>query len=68
MTNVDFLELGYTKVQSYIAENVLNGHSNKEIAAYLSVSERTVKFHLTRIYKKENVKSRAQFMASFLRK
>lgn len=38
------------------------GLSNKEIALQLFLTEKTVKFHLTNIYKKMNVKSRAQLI------
>src|ERR1700743_1707843 len=36
--------------------------SNKEVASQLFVTEKTVKFHLTNIYKKMAVKSRAQLI------
>lgn len=39
---------------------VTNGHSNKLISDKLFVTEKTVKFHLTNIYKKLNVKSRLE--------
>lgn len=42
---------------------VLQGATNREIAKTSSISERTVKTHLYRIYKKLNVKSRAKAMA-----
>jgi len=41
---------------------VSKGLSNKEVANQLFVTEKTVKFHLTNIYKKMNVKSRAQLI------
>jgi hypothetical protein len=41
---------------------VTKGLSNKEVANQLFVTEKTVKFHLTNIYKKMNVKSRAQLI------
>lgn len=37
---------------------VVNGHSNREIASELCISEGTAKVHLHRIYKKLGVKSR----------
>lgn len=39
------------------------GKSNQEIADCLFVCEKTVKFHLTNIYKKLNVKSRTELLA-----
>lgn len=42
---------------------VLQGASNREIANKSSISERTVKTHLYRVYKKLNVKSRTKAIA-----
>jgi len=42
---------------------VLQGESNKEIAVRSSISERTVKTHLYRVYRKLNVKSRTKAIA-----
>ncbi len=42
---------------------VLQGASNKEIADRNSISERTVKTHLYRVYRKLNVKSRTKAIA-----
>ena len=42
---------------------VLRGDSNKEIAINSDISERTVKTHLYRVYRKLNVKSRTKVMA-----
>ena len=42
---------------------VLQGASNREIANRSSISERTVKTHLYRVYKKLNVKSRTKAIA-----
>ena len=44
---------------------VMQGESNKEIAARSSISERTVKTHLYRVYRKLNVKSRTKAIALF---
>jgi DNA-binding CsgD family transcriptional regulator len=48
-----------------IAESVLQGKTNKEVAAEHFVCEKTVKFHLTNIYRKTNTKSRAQLIVKF---
>ena len=42
---------------------LVQGATNREIAENSNISERTVKTHLYRIYKKLNVKSRAKVMA-----
>jgi len=42
---------------------VMKGESNKEIAERSSISERTVKTHLYRVYRKLNVKSRTKAIA-----
>jgi DNA-binding NarL/FixJ family response regulator len=42
---------------------VLQGASNREIASRSSISERTVKTHLYRVYRKLNVKSRTKAIA-----
>jgi DNA-binding NarL/FixJ family response regulator len=44
---------------------VIQGESNREIAAKSSISERTVKTHLYRVYRKLKVKSRTKAIALF---
>lgn len=46
-----------------IVDEICKGLSNKEIANQLFVTEKTVKFHLTNIYKKRQVKTRTQLFA-----
>jgi LuxR family transcriptional regulator, positive regulator of biofilm formation len=53
---------GLSNRESEVAELVSKGLSNKEVASQLFVTEKTVKFHLTNIYKKMGVKSRAQLI------
>lgn len=53
---------GLSNREAEVAELVTKGLSNKEVANQLFVTEKTVKFHLTNIYKKMNVKSRAQLI------
>ena len=55
------IQKGLSNREAEVAELVTKGLSNKEVANQLFVTEKTVKFHLTNIYKKMNVKSRAQF-------
>ncbi len=56
------IQKGLSNRESEVAELVTQGLSNKEVANQLFVTEKTVKFHLTNIYKKMNVKSRAQLI------
>lgn len=53
---------GLSQRESEVAELVTQGLSNKEIADRLFVTEKTIKFHLTNIYKKMQVKSRSQLI------
>lgn len=53
---------GLSNREAEVAELVVKGLSNKEVANQLFVTEKTVKFHLTNIYKKMSVKSRAQLI------
>lgn len=41
---------------------VLEGMTNREVANQLCVAEKTVKFHLTNIYKKLNISRRSQII------
>lgn len=54
-----------TRREQEIARLVLSGKSNKEIADYLDITERTTKAHLTAIFRKLHVRNRAQLMAHF---
>ncbi len=56
------IQKGLSNREAEVAELVTQGLSNKEVAGKLFVTEKTVKFHLTNIYKKMNVKSRAQLI------
>jgi DNA-binding CsgD family transcriptional regulator len=57
-----FIQKGLSNREAEVAELVSKGLTNKETANQLYVTEKTVKFHLTNIYKKMNVKSRAQLI------
>lgn len=52
-----------TPMEATIAERVRAGLRNKEIAAELFVAESTVEAHLTRIYRKLDVRGRQQLVA-----
>ncbi len=50
-----------------VRDLVARGFSNAEIAERLFVTEKTIKFHITTIYKIEGVSSRAQLIVKCLR-
>ena len=56
------IQKGLSNREAEVAELVTKGLSNKEVANQLFVTEKTVKFHLTNIYKKMSVKSRSQLI------
>ncbi len=49
-----------TEKEIEIVKMICNGHSNKEIQKTLTISEQSVKSHLSRIYKKTGVSDRLQ--------
>jgi DNA-binding NarL/FixJ family response regulator len=51
---------GLTRRELEILKLMAEGHSNVQLASLLWVSEQTVKFHLTNIYKKLDVANRTQ--------
>ena len=51
-----------TKTELKVIELIINGYSNKEIASKLSISEKTVKAHLTSIFMKLNLENRYQLI------
>jgi DNA-binding NarL/FixJ family response regulator len=51
---------GLTDRQMQIVEKVVRGMTNREIAAALSISEETVKHHLTQIFNKTGVSTRLE--------
>lgn len=61
LTNV-LIQKGLSNREAEVATLTTMGLSNKEIGNQLFVTEKTVKFHLTNIYKKLNLKSRAQLI------
>ncbi|GII02770.1 LuxR C-terminal-related transcriptional regulator [Planobispora takensis] len=51
-----------TPAESRVAELVVEGKKNREIAQLLFVSQRTVELHLTSVYRKLNVSNRAELV------
>lgn len=49
-----------TNREKEVLNQLVRGKSNKEIADHLSISDKTVKIHVNKIYKKLNVNSRSQ--------
>jgi len=58
----ELMKKGLSKREAEVAEKVCQGLSNNEAAAELFVTEKTIKFHLTNVYKKMKVKSRTQLI------
>ena len=48
-----------------VAEEALTGASIIEIGSKICIAPKTIKFHLTSIYRKTGVKTRAKFMHKF---
>jgi len=55
-----------TRAETNVADLTCQGLKNKEIAKKLYISESTVKTHLNNIYKKLNVRNRAQLIRHYL--
>jgi len=56
-----------TDREKQIAEKIVEGFRNKEIAERLFLSERTVKSHINRIFRKLEVTSRSQLVSLFMK-
>jgi len=71
-TNTRYLETFFhkhelTRREKDTAFLLMEGFTNKKIAEKLILSTVTVKSHSTNIYRKFNVKSRAEFMAKMFK-
>ena len=56
------IKQGLSKREVEVAELVSQGLANKKVAEKLFVTEKTIKFHLTNIYRKMKIKSRTQLI------
>jgi DNA-binding CsgD family transcriptional regulator len=54
---------GLSRRESQVVDLILHGQSNEEIAATLDVARATVKKHLTRVFDKVGVNSRAKLLS-----
>ena len=54
-----------TEQERTVADLVATGRTNREVAAAMMLSVKTVQFHLTRVYAKLGVRSRAELAARF---
>lgn len=55
--------MNLSNAEQSVYNEIIQGKSNREIGETLFVTEKTIKFHLTNIYRKLNVKSRAELIA-----
>lgn len=46
--------------ETEILQLLIKGHLNKEIAATLNISEKTVEYHLDKLYRRLNVSTRTE--------
>jgi len=58
-------DIRLSKRQAHTLQKIFEGFSNKEIASDMRISERTVKYHVSELFKKFGVsdRSRLQFVA-----
>ena len=55
---------GLSKRESEVVILVVQGLTNKQVADQLCVAEKTVKFHLTNVYKRMNISRRSEIIWS----
>lgn len=60
--------MSLSRSETAVVRAVIEGETNKEIANKLFVTEKTIKFHLTNIYQKLGVQSRAQLIVRYLKR
>ncbi len=59
---VPLAAIGFNRRQYRVAAALQLGASNKQIARQLGISEATVKYHMTSVFRKASVKNRSQFI------
>jgi len=62
MLDLKLREVGLSNREVEVTKIIAKGVTNREASDMLFVTEKTVKFHLTNIYKKMRVKSRSQLI------
>lgn len=65
LTAVRDHHLQLTAQEQAVAELVAGGATNKEAARALFLAEKTVQYHLTRLYRKMGIRSRSELAAAF---
>ena len=63
--NARYFPIELTKREEQVLHGILDGKGNKEIAADLLLSERTVKFHVSSLLFKNKVGSRLQLQGIY---
>ncbi|KAA0024754.1 helix-turn-helix transcriptional regulator [Antrihabitans cavernicola] len=58
------VDIDLTPQEEAVSSLVAQGMSNREVAAELYISQKTVQYHLTRVYAKLGVRSRSELAAS----
>lgn len=59
------IKLAFSPAEDRVFALVADGFTNRKIAEDLMVTEKTVKFHLNRIFKKTGVKNRAELIVLY---
>lgn len=57
----------YTDAEMRVIKELIQGHDNITIAKNIGCAVKTVKFHLHKINKKSNTKTRCQFISQYYR-
>ena len=68
LRSAEFARESLTPREKQIALAVAEGASNSEVAAALYVTPKTVEYHLTRVYRKLGLRSRAELVRHFARR
>lgn len=66
MTEIDFaVSRPLTPRETQVLNHLVAGKSNKEIAAVLGISARTIEDHKAQLYRKWGVRNLAQLLSAF---